>query len=560
MTISSAAQRMRDNVLRQAKRLKHQLGIPLTLAKEVLATTAYRCANWRDLQKQLETGSDNPALSLALLPESREGQAYLSNHIRRIALGIGQCVLTNCNLAGIYQIVRRVFELTAADVGLADVSDKLEILPWRPAHIGPDSHAVIETTSVVNDVPVKLIGTRVYMPEYFDFGEKLQSAAGCAVNGGDRFEIMWSSPRTWYEATHSFLSQFEGTDDDDDDDDVAPMQIPHIELDQAMQRHAAWFEAVLLLWDEKSRYGGDEDMAFLPVVTSTGCYLVFGVPASPDHAGVRPQVDDDADCDEDNDSRVVVIDEQAVCVEWIDVPVVADDRERWLDEYRVSLWTALLGDRTSELFSVNADVPRSFLFVRPASRFDIRMALKVELVPEVGRVLCVVKTDHVPIAADVLEKVANHDLSCYTSQFGHQRYIMELDVSRHSGQQGFSLALAVQGQSMSSGSNLVSTAIWSDTEDGQRMLYLEVSDRMFGLVEAIGKKNVLEAVQHGLVFEKPLGFHETVKKVPRWCSSLSHTSAEVMEMFERPFEHIEPMSIFDLWRHAKLTKYRRDNY
>lgn len=83
---------------------------------------------------------------------------------------------------------------------------------------------------------------------------------------------------------------------------------------------------------------------------------------------------------------------------------------------------------------------------------------------------------------------------------------------------------------------------------------------MFGLVEAVGKRNVLEAAQYGLVFERPLGFHEAIKKVPRWCSSLSHTSAEVMEMFERPFSHVEPMSIFDLWRHAKRTKYRRDNY
>ncbi|MGJ9418704.1 hypothetical protein ACHAC9_13195 [Massilia sp. CMS3.1] len=474
MTISSASERMQDNVLRQAKRLKHQLDIPLTPAKEILATTAYRCANWRDLLNQIEAGSDNPALSLALLPESMEGQSYLSSHIRRVALGIGRRVLTNCNLAGVYQIVRRVFELTGADVGLADVSDKLEILQWRPANIGPDPHAVVETTTVANGLPVKLIGTRVYLPEYFDFGENLQSVVSCAVNGGDRYEIMWSSPRAWYEATYVFLSQFDGADDDDD---VVPMQPPHVELDQAMQRHAAWFEAILQLWDEKSRYGGDKDMAFLPVVTSTGCYLVFGVPASPDSVALWPQVAGaDAICDEGNDSQIAVIDEPAVCVDWVHVPATVEDGDQWLDEYHQSLRRAFLGDRSAELVSINANGPRSFLFVRPASRWDIHMALKVELVPKAGRVLCVVKTDHVPLAAEVLEKVANHELSCYTSQFGHQRYIMELDVSRHGDKEGFSLALDVQGQSMSSASNLVTTAIWSDTGDGQCKLYLEVSD------------------------------------------------------------------------------------
>jgi len=48
---------LRENIVRQSKRLSEKLAVPLTTAKEILASGPYGCASWADLNARLESPS-----------------------------------------------------------------------------------------------------------------------------------------------------------------------------------------------------------------------------------------------------------------------------------------------------------------------------------------------------------------------------------------------------------------------------------------------------------------------------------------------------------------------
>jgi hypothetical protein len=548
---------LQENVQRQAKRLKSSLGIPLTAAKNILASAAYRCADWQDLQKRLQSDTiGNRALLLSTLPKSSEAKAYLNQNIHHISKAIGRSVLTNRNLAGMCQIVRFVFEENDAETTLSDLFEPLTTLPWRSSGIGPDPSAIIETFTVINGVPIKLIGTRVYLPEYFNFDSELASCAKHAVNDGTQFEIMWSAPEAWYAAARSYLSI-----EDEDEFYNASLELPLVELDANMHNHQQWFQKVLQVWNDSTRYGGEEEMQFIPTVLGSGCYLVFGIPSpAPVHVASPDETTIFMSSDYDNDSKIVLLNNQALSVEWLSVDSGTNIHAASFDDHFKTVWNSLFSHQNcnSNLYQTDR-WPSSVFFVTPATPWDIKHAMRLEISAEDGFEAYVIKTNNIQLADEVIEKIAKHELTSFVSEIGHVRYIAELDASKYDEIHSFNLALDIVGKNHWSGSNLV-TALFARGTDEKRIFYVELNARIFTLIDMIGKKNVLDALRHGLVLQRRLGFLESLDKLPTWCSKLPESSPILKEIVDIK-SHVDNSDVpFDLWSQLKRVHYRRDNY
>lgn len=552
ITIHSSAH-LRENATRQAKRLKNLLDLSLTTAKEVLAKGPYRCSNWGDLCARLDAANpEDHTFLLASLPGPNASKSYFSKNIRQIARSLSQHILTNTNLAGLYQTLRNVFGISDEQVTLADIACSIKPMAWQSANIGPDSHAVIYAFASINGVPIKLIATRVYLPELFKFGPEITCSGKLAEPIGEPLMIMWSNPRAWYEAAYTYLTAPE-------DEENLELNLPNDTLDEAMERHKQWFMHALEIWHQESIYSDDGE-EFVSYVGSEGCYLIFGLPCTQNVESGCPEVSKIfLPADVENDSEVILIDDQPLCIEWISVDRKSRTHDGDFREYFEDLRGRVFSheDCDLDLFYLNG-WDTSFFFIRPASQFDIKQFLKVDFHPEAGEEVFVLKTDHPSIASTIFEMVAAREVMMYSSMAGYTNYVIETDVSRLHDIRSFSLSLDILGQEWQGGYNLSTTSIVSQ-ESGRKTLYLSLEPRLFSLVDLVGKKSLKEAVQHGLVLHRPAGFGDILGHAPKWSGGLAPAPQELIDTFERPLweEGIPP---FELFRHARSTQYKRDNY
>lgn len=557
MTTTITRQQLQENVVRQAKRLKYLLNIPLDPARNILARAAYGCSSWKDLMSRIESDDVHTgALVLSLLPDSHEGRDYLARNAQHISHAICQHVLTNCNLAGLFDVVKSVFDVYDRATELKDITDTLSHSPWRSSGIGPDPFAVIESHAIINGISIKLIGTRVYLPQFFNFVGEVAERAKYAVNFGEPFQIMWSAPHEWYDAALAYLN----LSDDEEAFLDTDLCLPSVVLDEAMKQHEQWFTRVLTEWRSRTCYGCDEDMEFAPVVMAQGTYLIFGFPCSLGEFQLPLQkIDFQYAGDEDGDCKKILIEDQPVCLELMTYPPANEDVESW--HRYTSLRESIFSHPQCDLEpSTQRDRPSFVMFITPSSQFDVRMMLNLELMPEDGVEALVVKTDNIALAVAVFEKVADRDVCCYRSVFGTLTYTIELNVPAPDDFRGFGLALDVVGKPVFSGTNLVTSAIFRTTKNKRTVLYVQLNDRLFSLVQAIGLKALIEAVKHGLVLTRKAGFLAQLDRLPRWCSSLQPTPNLIVREFDRPLSFRKDFSFFDILRNTRITRYRRDNY
>lgn len=281
-TLTSSSGNAYNNVVLQAKRLKKHLKIPLHLARYVLAKGPYHCDDWDDLISRLNTGNpDDHVRQLSSLPGCRVATGYFAHNIDRIARAISQHLLTNTNLAGLYETVRAVFLMSDKSMSLTDMVPCLPTLEWEPANLGSDPYAVMFASALINGVPFLLVATRIYLPRYFNFGAKVQCGSECAEPWGEKIKIMWSDPNAWYDAARAYLTAPE------DDFDVE-LVLPNEVLDDKMKEHSQWFESAMSLMHGRGEYLDDDDDQLIPYWGPGGTYAMFGFPSNAGDVDIRP--------------------------------------------------------------------------------------------------------------------------------------------------------------------------------------------------------------------------------------------------------------------------------
>lgn len=117
-----------DNAKRQVKRLRDELDIPLHIAREILAKAVYRCSCWKDLKASLTSNlATNPFLRFSTIHPSSgsDDLSFLQDGLKETAHRINQMLLTNRNIAGLHQLVWRVFGFSGKNVCLSDFADQV---------------------------------------------------------------------------------------------------------------------------------------------------------------------------------------------------------------------------------------------------------------------------------------------------------------------------------------------------------------------------------------------------------------------------------------------------
>lgn len=276
-----------ENAVRQAKRLGRLLDLQLTSAKKILARGPYRCDSWKDLESRITDGTaDRRITLLSLVSANPEAISFLSGHLDDIVKSISQAVLTSSNQLSLREIVYEVFTGQRHSMSLADVCPSLPELPWEPANLGPDPHAVMFAAISVNGAVFRLVATRIYAPRYFRFDSEISVDPDVAEPYGGKVRIMWSNPRAWRDAAQAFLSAA-------DDDWDAELALPEEELDEAMAKHASWFDRAMAVVNGADYYTDDEERRLAPYVCSHGPYAIFGFPHGSQSiaATIAPDVD-----------------------------------------------------------------------------------------------------------------------------------------------------------------------------------------------------------------------------------------------------------------------------
>jgi len=539
-----SAEQMHAQTRQQAKRLRERLNISLTAARDILAQEVYRCKHWHDLKGRINAAASHEACLVLASPSSEGFLSLLKHKEVEIARAIGGRVLANTNLAGMLEIVRYVFTRRKQTSTLRDIAPPLHASPWLPAGIGTDAYAVIEASANINGQPIKLIGTRVYLPEYMNLPRHLQESAHYATRHGEPVSIMWSDPQGWFDTARIYL---EGLDDNLDE--WPEFDEPRIRLDRGMKRHAKWFGSLMRYWSDSGRYG-DEGEMFQPLLTAFGAYLVFGIPVAQDKA--VPLAVTEVDCGRgDNTSTLAHLNGHAVVIESFTVDLETGKHEGDFTEHVVAV--------TSSLFRHPSYCPPAagrVYFVTPAVDFNIRHALSLDMTSAPGQEVFAIKTDHIDVLDDLLKTIRKRDVVWFDSPCATRRYIATLRVPG-TDFDGFSLNLDLRGDNTWHSSNMVCTAIWSQ-EDDCCIVRLELQPELLVLVKVLGSKAIMDAVRDGLVLRRPTGFRDSLKMADKCYSELAEASDALRRDFER-MRLPEGLSIGCLLANARRTRYRRDH-
>jgi len=542
---------MRDHITLQAKRLRDRLGISLTGARNILAQSAYQCKSWDDLQKRVALRLDGEArLQLAGSPSARLRE-YLRQEEIGIARAIGSRVLANANLAGMLQTVRFVFEQHERDIILEDVVPQLRRTPWYSAGIGPDPYAVVQSFADINGQPIKLIGTRVYLPECMNFPEHLKDLAPYAANHGEPFSIMWSEPRAWFDMACRYLESA-----DDDADDYPDFVGPQFALDESMRQHEHWFASLLQYWKPEGSYGYDNDQAFQPYLTPHGTYLVFGVPVAATDFDV-PETRIDLRGAGENGIALAHLDGQAVSVESFVIDEKTGRHDGEFSEHFNQVSNALFRHPDFGRARSSQVLPERIYFVTPATEWGVEHALRLEIQPEPGYELVSIKTDRIDLLESLLETISAREVYVSAPDGGLCRYFATLDTTNLD-IDNFSLSLDLLTPNHTWACNLVTKTVWTRQEN-RSVIDIELLPEVFSLIASVGNKTILAAARDGLVLRRESGFADKLQELPSWCDRFDPAPSALVGRFDYKDE-LGGMSPWELWSNMRYTRYRRDNF
>ncbi|MBB6588152.1 hypothetical protein RSP673_016930 (plasmid) [Ralstonia solanacearum P673] len=543
MNISSSPVQ-RENIGLQAKRLGWLLDIPLTSAKEILARGPYRCDSWIDLESRVDSGMAGPRMiSLSLVGSEPSAMTFFDSHLDEIAESISRIVLTNSNRLGLREIAYEVFTGQRKEMSLADVLPSVPEFDWEPAKLGPDPYAVMFATVSVNGIAFRLVATRIYVPRYFEFDSEISSDPDLAEPLG-KLRIMWSDPSAWRDAAQAFLCT-------PDDDWEAELVLPEEHLDEAMAKHASWFEGAMSTVARADQYTDDPEERLVPYLCSQGPYAVFGFPMASQLGGTVPVPNVDCQLSDTHDRQPLLIGGWPVCLEWYEVGGLSEGGD--FDEY-ISLVRETVpypdAHRTDQQILTSG-----LLFVRPATGFDLVHAVSIEIKVESNEEALTLKSDDLPLAAKILSAIASRQI--HIDRRHPRRYFCVLDVTKHPEVSGLRLVVDIElpfGGFV--GSNLTDRVIPVE-KDGVKFLLVELRTCALALVKLLGKKTLIDALTHGLIVRCASGLAKGLDVEPPWIEKLVDVEPSVAELFDQRVDFSG--SLFDLFRNVRVVKFKRDN-
>lgn len=524
MSATTRVERELDTVSRQAKRLAAELELPLIRAQSVLAHAVYKCLDWRVLQAQIRSAESSAhVLRLVALPGSDDALAYFSHTRHALAQALAQHVATGLSLAQLLDLLHRVFAVQAPPTALQDVVPALGASDWRSAGIGPDPWAVLVADAPLNGVHLRLVATRAYLPGHYDFSPEHESGHYAEPDGG-KLRIVWAEPQRWRQAALDYL----------DDLDAEHVKLPHTPMTQEMTAHQAWFEAALGTMWHVGEYGWEEEDLLPLLVQGRGHYVVFGYAIAMEPRSVSTGAVLQLASRDDNFNRIVSLHGSAVSVEWIAYDPARGGHPGRYDEYFEDLRHGLLGLGVLPWCRRDDGAP-GVLFVKPATDFDVRQALKVEHGYFDNEVAIVLRAGDLELTRELLKKVSARDLLVQRDarEPGGARFYARFDLDASRWETCLRLGFEGTRRGMTVMSNLVPAS--SARQRGGRVeLYARVSPSLIVLVDQLGVRAVDAAMTHHLVDRRPANLLSLLEAPPLRVQGLAHISDEAAQWLNAP--------------------------
>lgn len=549
------------NCKKQAKRLAKALSVSLSVAQELLAKAIYRCDGWEDLKSSLREKhpSNNRLLLASITPDSEEDNiASLEENIDDIALDINQLVLHSRNKVQLLTMIWQVFGFKEKCATLSDVFKTLPELGWRPSFIGGDLNAVIYTDMTMNGVTFRLIGTRCHRPEYYQWASDEALSIVC---GDIEYEgiprIIWSEPEQWESAQRKYVNAVLTASDSDDNELAESPDFPEIQLSESMLAHQQWFDTV------NDYFGGYEwgmESRQVPIMFGSGLYLIYGFPLDCE------QVSKDSVCtsitfkgDLSNDSMPFLFSGQPIGVEFIQSDASGIQYKGREDSaYFDKLQDILFSHPLCEVSACSGPYDSSLLvFFRPVTTSEIEYNLKTNRRTYPGIASWVLKSDNIENAKELVNKLYKRDLFKSPDESDNNNLYTKMEFWEENNS-GFSISFEYKSGNRSGFINIITT---SSTRQGEKGVdcYLTIQEIMLKLARRVSKKDLLGALQYGLVMYTDEQFIEyLMDDSPSMASKLPSYPEGESSHYSIDHSAFEGLSIWDLCFNTRLTEYEKD--
>ncbi|VVD63099.1 hypothetical protein PPN31114_00205 [Pandoraea pneumonica] len=539
----------KHKVERQARRLQKHLNVRLRVARAVLAEGPYQCKSWESLLARLACPTTHIRM-LASLPGDNRAEHYLSANLDGIARSIAQQIMPNTNLAGLYDIVRKMFLANCAPTTLEHVAPSLPPLAWEPANLGPDAYAVMYANANVNGNAFRVVATRTYLPDYLDFGAEVDHPELAYPVG--KFKIVWTNPDAWLDAARTYL--FAPKDEWDVD-----LALPEEILDEHMAAHERWFTKALATMPYRGEYSEELNERPIPYFYRGDAYLLFGLPTVGGVNRKAPNLEVEISASDANGGKLFSVEGVPMLLEWSKAQAELGDD---IGEHRLAntFVDAIASDSISMCFDVGrTDVGPSIL-MRPACGTDIRLALKLELMPTAGEEAFVLRSDSPELAEILVAKIAARQILVDRTVAACPRYAVALRLPRNVRgllQVGLEVRM---NKAEGVRSNLIPTTYIEVIDDDWAMVYFPLGITLLALLEALGKWALIDAVVDGRVIRRPIGFEASLANEPAWTKNLLDSGLNFDAMFCGGRKIPLGRTAYELLRTARVTKYARDFY
>lgn len=507
MTNSTPATTRLENIRRQSKRLSKALDIPLFIARDVLSRAIYRCNGINDLKGVITSQQNHHHVALSdLHPGSTpEDIEYFRNLIPSIADRIRNTIYTKGNLVDLHALIWTVFGFKEKQQTNDDFFEKISFDQFSPLNIGPDPHAVIYTDVRINDQDFRLIGTRVFNPEWYNWEtdeirELLWSI--CPYHNG-RFEIMWHEPDAWEAETRAVISTYIDTDDDDTPEFTPPQAAPTAE----MKAHEVWLNdstgihRLTEAWEDQ----------LTPVRVGKSNYLFLGFPIAPKETScTSTEIMLTTSHPEFIESKVVTIADQPISINWIEMSEERRTLHSLHQEYYNEVEDSILSTKGAKPTLIKARNGHPvFAFISPASLGEVNSHLRLEYKPPQGKACLSIKITNPKEWESIIDLVYDDKFYYRDDVYERQFYVCHTSETKEKEPAEF-ISLEYKSRFFTGASNLIPTQRYI-IRDSATLKILTISTHLINLTKRVTKKRLYDAIRYGLVLEVDSGIMDYIR-------------------------------------------------
>lgn len=204
------ANNLSKNIFLQCKRASKLLDLPLSKAKDLISIVVYQCHNFEDLSQKLSKNGLKPSVFpfCKIHPKSDEKLfLYLESKMDCLSERFSEFLITSVNPQPLYHLIWKIFGIEPSSV-LAQNQVSISLKRWLDdTYLAGEQHTVVFTYCKINDVPFKIVATKVVTPNMFSCNTLSEIRQLSEEFSAFKFyPILWKNWHDWQTATDVYFN------------------------------------------------------------------------------------------------------------------------------------------------------------------------------------------------------------------------------------------------------------------------------------------------------------------------------------------------------------------